>query len=327
MTTIGETASLPPTGVALGRRQRAIVTPEGVPLVVELADRGSRAAAFILDLVFIILIMVAGLVVLLFTAEVLRIWALVIGILGFFLLRIFYFPITELTGRGATWGKRILGLKVIDRHGGPLKPEAIVVRNLMREVEVFLPLTALAVPSLTGFEALEQILMLGWVGLFTLMPLFNRDGLRVGDLVAGTLVIAAPKAALLPDLTLRARSSLPSTHAPAVPESPYRFTPAQLGHYGVYELQTLEAVLRRVEAGSLAGRQEIARRIRAKIGWPDSDQAMPETRSLDATAFLQAFYAAQRAHLERRMLFGHRRKDKHDRSGHDQSDAAPKGRR
>lgn len=334
MTTLSETSppttsGIAPPGLALGRRQRAIVTPEGVPLVVELADRGSRAAAFILDLVFIILIMVVGLVALLFTAEVLRVWAFVIGILGFFLLRIFYFPIAELTGRGATWGKRILGLKVIDRHGGPLKPEAIVVRNLMREVEIFMPLSALVVPSFTGFETLAEMLMLVWVGLFTLMPLFNRDGLRVGDLVAGTLVIIAPKATLLPDLTQRARSSLPSTRAPALQPSPYRFTPEQLGHYGVYELQTLEAVLRRVEAGSLAGRQEIAKRIRTKIGWPDANQtaanqATPETQQVHATGFLQAFYVAQRAHLERRMLFGHRRKDKHDRSGHDKTGAAPK---
>ena len=316
MTTVTETSALP-----LAPRQRAIVTPEGVPLVVELADRGSRAAAFILDLVFIILIMVVGLVALIFTAEVLRVWAFVIGILGFFLLRIFYFPITELAFRGATPGKRILGLKVIDRQGGPLKPEAIVVRNLMREVEVFMPLSALAVPSLTGFETLEQLLTLCWVGIFTLMPLFNRDGLRVGDLVAGTLVIAAPKATLLPDLTQRSpRSSVPLTQSrePSA-ASPYQFTAAQLGHYGIYELQTLEAVLRRVEAGSIAGRQEIAKRIRTKIGWPEPGQVAPPTQ--DATAFLEAFYAAQRAHLERRMLFGHRRKDKHDRSGHDRSGA------
>jgi uncharacterized RDD family membrane protein YckC len=78
MTTVAETAAL-----TLGRRQRAIVTPEGVPLVVELADRGSRAAAFVLDVVFITLIMVVGLVALIFTAEVLRVWAIVIGILGF----------------------------------------------------------------------------------------------------------------------------------------------------------------------------------------------------------------------------------------------------
>jgi uncharacterized RDD family membrane protein YckC len=320
-----ETAAVPASGVTLGRRQRAIVTPEGVPLVVELADRGSRAAAFMLDMVFIILIMVVTGLALMFTAPVLRIWAFVIGVLGFFLLRIFYFPITELTWRGATPGKRILGLKVIDRHGGPLTPESIVVRNLMREVEVFMPLTMLAVPSLTGFENLEQVLMLGWVGIFTLMPLFNRDGLRVGDLVAGTLVIAAPKAALLPDLTQRSPrtnfggTSVPLTHGREIPSasiaaSPFQFTAAQLGHYGVYELQTLEAVLRRAEAGSVAGRQEIAKRIRTKIGWPDANQVMPETQRFDANGFLEAFYAAQRAHLERRMLFGHRRKDKHDKT-------------
>jgi uncharacterized RDD family membrane protein YckC len=319
MTLAGEAVAL-----QLGRRQRAIVTPEGVPLVVELADRGARAAAFVLDMVFIILIMVAGLFALIFTAEVLRVWSFVIGILGFFLLRIFYFPIAELAWRGATPGKRILGLKVIDRHGGPLKPEAVVVRNLMREVEVFMPLTVLAVPRLTGFEAMEQLLMLAWIGIFTLMPLFNRDGLRVGDMVAGTLVIAAPKAALLPDLTQRQKSVVPLTRAREARASRYRFTTAQLGHYGVYELQTLEAVLRRAETGSLAGRQEIARRIRAKIGWPDADPAAsdpvaPDPAGFDATAFLEAFYAAQRAHLERRMLFGHRRRDKHDRSGQDRS--------
>jgi uncharacterized RDD family membrane protein YckC len=292
-----------------------------VPLIVELADRGSRAAAFMLDLVFIILILVAGGIALAFTVQVIKVWALVVGILGFFLVRIFYFPIAELAWRGATPGKRILGLRVIDRHGGPLKPEAVVVRNLMREVEVFMPLTILAVPQLAGTEGLEQLLMLAWVGIFTLMPLFNRDGLRVGDMVAGTLVIAAPKAALLPDLTARTpRTRVPLTRGRAEPDSPYKFTPAQLGHYGIYELQTLEAVLRRAEPGSLSGRMEIARRIRAKIGWPDPEQeAAAAMVATDATAFLEAFYAAQRAHLERRMLFGHRRKDKHDRSG------APKG--
>jgi uncharacterized RDD family membrane protein YckC len=322
MTMTSEAAA--PAGVALTRRQRAIVTPEGVPLVVELADRGSRAAAFILDLVFIILIVVVGGVALAFTASVLEIWVAVIAILGFFLLRIFYFPITELAWRGATPGKRILGLRVIDRHGGPLKPESIVVRNLMREVEVFMPLTMLAVPNLTGFEAIEQLLMLVWVGIFTLMPLFNRDGLRVGDMVAGTLVIAAPKAALLPDLTSRtAQPAIAFLRNSPGAASPYRFTAAQLGHYGVYELQTLEAVLRRVEAGSLAGREEIAKRIRAKIGWPDVGQVTPETANFDATLFLEAFYVAQRAHLEHRMLFGHRRKDKHDRSGHDRGNTGP----
>jgi uncharacterized RDD family membrane protein YckC len=308
------------TGTAspLGKRQRQrqIVTPEGVALTVELADRGSRAAAFMLDMVFITLILVLGGIALALLGAVIHVWALVIGILGFFLVRVFYFPYAELRLRGATPGKRLLGLRVIDRNGRPLKPEAIVVRNLMREVEVFIPMTLLFLAGVTGFGSIANLLLAVWLGIFTLMPLFNRDGLRVGDMVAGTLVIMAPKATLLPDLAgASGRSRVPLTAQPDAPrEARYRFTPAQLDIYGIYELQTLEAVLRRADAGNLAARQEIARRIRAKIGWPDADQGHFEEKGFDATAFLEAFYAAQRAHLERRMLFGKRRRDKHDRT-------------
>jgi uncharacterized RDD family membrane protein YckC len=313
MTATSESAGVAP---ALGKRQRQIVTPEGVPLTVELADRGSRAAAFMLDLVFIIIVLVAGGIALLFLVGFLHVWAAVIGILGFFLLRVFYFPYAELRLRGATPGKRLLGLRVIDRNGRPLRPEAIVVRNLMREVEVFIPMTLLIFAGATGFGGIANLLLAVWLGIFTLMPLFNRDGLRVGDMVAGTLVITAPKATLLPDLAGQpTRTSVPLTRESREQVAPrYSFTPKQLDIYGVYELQTLEAVLRRADANNLAARQEIARRIRVKIGWPDESQAAVEERGFEATAFLEAFYAAQRAQLERRMLFGKRRKDKHDRS-------------
>jgi uncharacterized RDD family membrane protein YckC len=320
MTTIADTTPI----VTLGKRQRRIVTPEGVALTVELADRGSRAAAFMLDLVFILIILVVGGIALALLGFVIHVWSLVIGILGFFLLRVFYFPFTELRGRGATPGKRILGLRVIDRSGGPLRPEAVVVRNLMREVEIFIPLTIVAAQGVTGFDTATQLLLLGWIAVYTLMPLFNRDGLRVGDMVAGTLVIMAPKAALLPDLAGRIpRTSVVLTRRGTVPAAaPYAFTAAQLGVYGVFELQTLEAVLRRVEPGgsgtasisASGGRREIARRIRAKIGWPDATQPPVDEARFDVNAFLDAFYAAQRAHLERRMLFGKRRRDKHDKT-------------
>jgi hypothetical protein len=121
---------------------------------------------------------------------------------------------------------------------------------------------------------------------------------------------------LLPDLAGQpTRTSVPLTRGSREQVgSRYSFTQSQLDIYGVYELQTLEAVLRRADVNNLAARQEIAKRIRAKIGWPDASQGAVEERGFDATAFLEAFYAAQRAQLERRMLFGKRRKDKHDRS-------------
>jgi uncharacterized RDD family membrane protein YckC len=314
--TVTATATREAAASPLGKRQRQIVTPEGVPLTVELADRGSRAAAFMLDVVFIILVLIVGAIALAFLGKLMHIWALVVGILGFFLIRVFYFPYAELRLRGATPGKRLLGLRVIDRNGRPLKPEAVVVRNLMREVEVFIPMTFLIFASFTGFGTLANVLLAVWLGIFTLMPLFNREGLRVGDMVAGTLVITAPKAALLPDLAGQpTRTSVPLTRGSREQVGPrYSFTQAQLDIYGVYELQTLEAVLRRADPNNLAARQEIARRIRTKIGWPNAEQGAVEERGFDTTAFLEAFYAAQRAQLERRMLFGKRRKDKHDRS-------------
>ena len=51
----------------------------------------------------------------------------------------------------------------------------------------------------------------------------------------------------------------------------------------------------------------MADRIRGKIGW------ITGPNETDA-AFLAAYYAGLRGRLEQRMLFGHRRADKHDRT-------------
>ena len=280
---------------------RRIVTPEGVALGVMLADRGTRAAAFVVDML-LIAAGVAGLVLaglLLFAA--IKAWGAAVAMLGFFLLRNFYFSFFELRGRGVTPGKRLLGLRVIDRAGGPLRPDAVVARNLMREIEVFVPLSFLATPQLTGDAAIAQALLILWAAIFVLMPFFNRDRLRLGDLVGGTMVIAVPRAALASDIA----GAPPSGAAKAAAR--YGFSDAQLEIYGIYELQTLEGVLRRTDPQSATTRQEIARRIQARIGWEG------EAPASDADRFLEGFYIAQRARLERKLLFGVRRKDKHDR--------------
>ncbi len=280
---------------------RRIVTPEGVALGVTLADRGARAAAFLVD----VLLIVAGVIGLvlagwLLTAAI-RGWGVAVAMLGFFVLRNFYFSFFELRGRGVTPGKRLLGLRVIDRAGGPLRPDAVVARNLMREIEVFVPLSLLAMPQVTGDRAIAQILLIVWAAIFVLMPFLNRDRLRLGDLVGGTMVIAVPRATLASDIA----GASPSGVAKASVR--YGFSDAQLEIYGVYELQTLEGVLRRTDLQSATTRQEIARRIQARIGW--EGEALPS----DADRFLEDFYIAQRARLERKLLFGVRRKDKHDR--------------
>jgi uncharacterized RDD family membrane protein YckC len=299
-----------------GRRQVAILTPEGVELHVELAERGERAGAFLIDALFVAVAAIVIAVGSIYLFTMLRGYALAIGLVSFFLIRTFYFSFFELAWRGRTPGKRLIGVRVIDRAGGPLRPGSIVVRNLMREIEVFLPLSVMMMPQEPGQQAIVRLLLAVWVGIFMLMPLFNRQGLRVGDMVGGTLVVASPKAALLPDLVDNAISAggPAATIRPAAPDSKYTFTPGQLDFYGIYELQTLEAVLRRNDPHATATRREIAERIRKKISWSDETGGWDLRYDGAVIEFLQAFYIAQRAHLEHKMLFGKRRSDKYDKS-------------
>ena len=286
---------------------RWIETPEGVVLPVELGQRGERAVAFILDLL-IVLGIVIGLYMLLILAVIGGgigrnvNWLFALVMLASFFVRSFFFAFFELRWQGTTPGKRAMGLKVMDRAGGPLKPQAVLARNLMREVEVFLPITVLLSGIFRG-DLWSTLLTIGWLGVFIMMPVFNRDALRVGDMIAGTWVVAAPKGALQKDLA----HDDGAPKAGAGPTTAYSFTTAQLDVYGIYELQTLEGVLRDDRPNAPKVRLEVERRIRRKIDMPETP-GRPDTER-----FLREFYTALRARLERRMLFGVRRRDKHDK--------------
>lgn len=278
------------------KRVRMLVTPEGVSLPLDLADAGQRMGAFLLDLLilggifiaFTLLMLLASLVVgkpLAFRA------AWVMWLAGAFFLRNFYFTWFEARPRGRTPGKRALGLRVIARHGGRLTLDAVIARNAMREVEFFLPLTFLAMSGgKDGPEGWAILCGILWSAIFLFMPLMNRDRLRAGDLLAGTWVIRAPRRPLLPELADTAED--------------LSFTGEELDAYGVYELETLETVIRQAHAPAVATvTASIARRIRREH-W--SDEGGP--RDL---AFLQAYYAGLRGRLEQKLLFGKRRADKH----------------
>ncbi len=286
-------------------RIREVLTPEGVPLHFRVATAGDRAAAFLIDLLLVALATV--LLVLLATFALSGPGGgvpIAIALVGAFLLRAFYFMGFELRWRGLTPGKKRLGLRVIDRHGGALTTEAVVSRNLVRDLEVFLPLGALLAPEQLwdGAPGWAMLLALVWLLLCALLPLFNRDRLRVGDLVGGTIVVSAPRAVLLTDLAAAAQPA-------AGKEALFAFSPKQLDVYGIYELQVLEDVLRRDAARPNPGElSAIAERIRKKIDWQG------EVR--DTQRFLREFYAALRARNEQRLLFGKRKADKHHRDSH-----------
>jgi uncharacterized RDD family membrane protein YckC len=284
-----------------------VVTPESVPVRFTVARMGDRIAAFGIDAAILVMALIvvgllggaissAGGVPEIATAAV---------ILGAFLHRNFYFTWFEIRRQGQTPGKKRLFLRVIDRRGGSLSAEAVFVRNVMREIEFFIPLAALFAPHLLfpmgGGQG--QLLALAWVFVLAALPFFNRQRLRVGDLVAGTMVVRLPRPSLLPDL-----SAASSAREPA-----HAFTPEQLDVYGIYELQVLEDLLRRTP--DEAWRQALAavgEKIRKKIGYDAAPTGMRRYEGAEAEAFLRDFYAAQRARLEGKLIFGTRRERKAD---------------
>ncbi len=172
-----------------------MVTPEAVALDFRTANVGSRILAFLLDMV----IVVAGIFVCLFAISLatsaagaaLPDWvalSLAYVLLPSWLLG--YFIAFETLWRGRTPGKAALGLRVVTKEGGPVRFRHAFIRAVLGPVDFWL-----------GFGFLAVVCIL-----------FSRDNQRLGDMVAGTLV-------------LRERSGLPApapvTFAPPHGLEPY----------------------------------------------------------------------------------------------------------
>ena len=279
------------------KRVRALVTPEGAALNLKIATASERAGAFLLDFTLQIILIIVSVFVIawMFSSMGFRGWSVAgsLSAVVVFFLRNFYFIFFEIGRKAATPGKRALGLRVAARNGGRLTANAVLARNFMRELEVFLPLSLLLMTVEDEVSAWIRLLGIAWTAVFVLFPLFNRDKLRVGDLIAGTIVIHAPRTKLKKDIT---------SASPLSTAASFAFTPAELDAYGIHELHVLEDVLRQ---STREIKSRVAERIRTKIG-------RSKEEGEDDLAFLEAYYAALRARLEQRMLFGERKADKFD---------------
>lgn len=276
------------------RNRREILTPEGLTLEVDVANNGERLTAFLIDFLFwgLATLLLFLILLALFLQQMSGAVSATIVLFFSFLLRNLYFIHFELVSQGSTPGKRIAHLRVIDRNGGPLRPGAIVARNLTREVEIFVPLGLfLSLGGNTGANFWISAAYFGWMVLISALPFFNRDHLRAGDMIAGTMVISVPKRALLQEISQV--------------QAKYLFSRRQLDAYGAFELQVLEELLRRPpSAETMTMQRQVSEKICKKIGW--TEQVSP----VDTLEFLGAFYTAERAHLEREQLFGRYRADK-----------------
>lgn len=290
------------------RRERTLITPEGIPLRLTLAPRGARAGALMIDFALLGLAMLVSTLALAYIAggvfnlfqksqeggalgHALQ-FLFVVWLAIMFLFRNGWFLFFELGPRGATPGKRMLGIRVAARDGGRLTAEMILARNLLRDIELFLPVSFL-LSARGGDMGAAGVAAAGWFLIFALFPCFNRDAMRAGDLIAGTWVVEAPKRKL--EVAMSASPAAPAMATGGT----YRFGAADLAVYGEYELQTLERVLRDNRVETL---QAVHDKICAKIGW--------DPGSGDERAFLEAYYTQLRARLESGMRFGKRKADK-----------------
>ncbi len=291
-------------------KQRILLTPEGISLPVTVAGRGARIGALVLDLIFILVLIIGSSLALAQIAggagqfiadtkgkgagaQALQ-FLLIVWIVIMFLFRNAYFLYFELGPRGATPGKRLTGIRIAARDGGRLTAEMVIARNLLRDIELFLPIPLIA---MAGAESgMAWIAAAGWFAIFMLFPLFNRDSLRAGDVIAGSWVLERPRRKL--EAAMSARS--PVTPEETAPARNYRFEDAELAVYGEFELQSLERVLREDRAESI---ETVYHTIAAKIGRNDGWG--------DEKRFLSEYYTQLRARLEAGMRMGRRKANKH----------------
>ncbi len=205
-----------------------IETPEHVRFRYHIAGPAKRALAYLIDLLVraAIVLVVAVVCILGFSMGDAFSHASV-GVMAFvlFLVEWTYYVLFETLWSGRTIGKRALSLRVVTEGGHPLRFGDSVLRNLLRAAD-FLP-AAYAI----------GLVVMGHDGRFR----------RLGDLAAGTLVVAEERASVAGPLVLD----------PPPSAAELRALPQRLPLSGE-ELDAIELFLRRAGKLSRAREAELA---------------------------------------------------------------------
>ncbi len=156
------------------RQHHGVETPEHVDVQFELAGVGSRMAAGLLDVLFLVLallvVVIGGGAIgdTLASGSVARSWLSAVMILLSFCFVWGYFTLFEALNGGRTPGKQALGIRVVMDTGRSITPQAAVVRNLVRFIDCYAPIPV--APAL-------------------LSMFLHPSNKRPGDMAAGTIVV------------------------------------------------------------------------------------------------------------------------------------------
>lgn len=222
-----------------------VATPERVAVELPIAGVGSRAMAYLVDVALLFLVGIA-----LYFAFTFLVPDPVNAVLG--LSRAFkiagavvvfaalwvYWTVFEVLWHGQTIGKRLLKIRVVRLDGSPVTAVDSAIRNLLRVVDFF--------PACYP------------VGLVTM--LFDPKHRRVGDLVAGTVLIREEAI----DLS-RFEAKAPAAQA-----------------LSNLDLDVVTDFLRRFDALEPAARQSLGRQLLARLGSPLAEGEQLDDVSLRA---------------------------------------------
>ena len=227
-----------------------VETPEGVTLRYELAGAGTRAAAALVDLLVFSTIwnLLLFAVLIASAADPFGVSQFVFGVLvgGAVLLPAVYQIGFAWAWDGQTLGKRLLGTRVVDVHGGAASRLQHVLRGL--------------------FWPFEAILFVFPVPVALILISATKRAQRLGDLVAGTVVLYEPRPFASAEPHARERWS-------ALPSRRLGLVPAHADRLDASDQQLLRELLARPGLDPGAARRlhaEAARTWREKLGQADA---------------------------------------------------------
>ena len=260
-------------------------TPESVSVGYDVAGVGSRFLAALIDALVLAAVLAALVIVTVLAGLNLRgtiaYAAAAIGVLIINVVLLGYFVFFEIIWNGQSPGKRAMGLRVVKTSGYPITPVTALIRNVVRLVD-WLP----------AFYA---------VGVITMIA--NRHARRLGDLVAGTMVIKEKRYASLSSLSSARRTLAPSRpsdvqRASGLQEpAPLAGSGAQLSRLTREDEALIRDFLNRRHTLSPRRRDDLARQIAAVVhGHIGGDFPLHGEPGQPAERYLEVVLAARNAH-------------------------------
>lgn len=245
-------------------------TPENIVLQYEVAGLGTRFVAWFTDQLLMFILMVVIVIALLIVGALsgsaleqlgdlvelneqgqpqledapLYLFGLILLAIGFF--SFLYYGVQELCFRGQTIGKRSVSLGVAKLDGFTLDPGSVLLRNLFRVIDHLPPL---------------------WI-----VPLVSKRGQRLGDMVAGTVVVVhrKPKRDDLREEILRRGQT----------DRMFRWDPVRLRRLQPADLLVAEQIYRRANQMSPADAEPILVIACKALAQKMADEAPPDGTEL-----------------------------------------------